>query len=95
MVLKVLWIKILFIKLTNSSKHSLILAKTGIEVHLMHEILPPELFLVFSNEHAQSITLAPKLMFSKVLRHFVDAHDLLRKTSIGVHLIECFRIVGL
>ena len=37
MVLKVLWIKTLFIKLTNCSKHSLILAKTGIEVHLMHE----------------------------------------------------------
>jgi len=47
MVLKVLWIKILFIKLTNSFKHSLILAKIGIEVHLMHEFSPPELFLVF------------------------------------------------
>jgi len=46
-VLKVLWIKILFIKLTNSSKHSLMLAKTGIEVDLMHEFMPPELFLVF------------------------------------------------
>jgi len=79
MVLIVLCIKILFIKLTNSSKHSLILAKTGIEVHLMHEILPPELFLVFSNEHAQSTTLGPKLMFSKVSRHFVEAPDLLWK----------------
>jgi len=79
MVLIVLCIKILFIKLTNSSKHSLILAKTGIEVHLMHEILPPELFLVFRNEHAQSTTLGPKLMFSKVSRHFVNAPDLLRK----------------
>jgi len=47
MALKVLWIKILFIKLTNSSKHSLMLAKTGIEMHLMHEFLPPEPFLVF------------------------------------------------
>ena len=41
------WIKIFFIKLTNSFKHSLILAKIGIEVHLMHEFLHPELFLVF------------------------------------------------
>ena len=47
MVLKVSWIKILLIKLTNSSKHSLMLAKTDIEVHLMHKFLPPELFLVF------------------------------------------------
>ena len=47
MALKVLWIKILFIKLTNSSKHSLMLAKTGIEVHLMHEFMPLEPFLVF------------------------------------------------
>ena len=79
MVLKVLWIEILFIKLTNSSKHSLMPAKTDIEVHLMHEFLPPEQFLVFSNKHDQSNTLGPKLMFSKVLRHFVDAPDLLRK----------------
>jgi len=47
MVLKVLWIKILFTKLTNSSKHSLILVKIVIEVHLMHEFLPPKPFLVF------------------------------------------------
>ena len=47
MALKVLWIKILLIKLTNSSKHSLMLAKTSIEVHLTHEFMPPEPFLVF------------------------------------------------
>jgi len=47
MVLKVSWIKILLIKLTNSSKHSLLLAKTGIEVHLLHEFMPPEPFLIF------------------------------------------------
>src|SRR6185312_13503546 len=46
MVLKVLWIKILFIKLTNSTKHSLMLAKTGIEVLLMHEFMHPEPFIV-------------------------------------------------
>ena len=47
MVLKASWIKILFIKLTNSSKHSLMLAKTSIEMHLMHEFMSPEPFLVF------------------------------------------------
>ena len=47
MVLKALWIEIIFIKLTNSSKHSLMPAKTGIEVHLMREIMPLDLFLVF------------------------------------------------
>ena len=47
MALKVLWIKILFIKLTNSSKHSLMLAKTGIKVDLMHKFMPPGPFLVF------------------------------------------------
>ena len=54
-------------------------AKIGIEVHLMHEFMHLDLFLVFCSKHAQSTTLGPKLMFSKVLRHFVDAHDLLRK----------------
>ena len=47
MVLKVSWIKILFLKLTSSSKHSLLLSITGIEVHLMHEFMPPEPFLVY------------------------------------------------
>jgi len=47
MVLKVLWIKILFIKLTNSYKHSLMLEKSGIEEHLMQEFMPLELFLIF------------------------------------------------
>ena len=30
----------------QTSKHSLMLAKTSIEVHLIHEIMPPESFLV-------------------------------------------------
>ena len=51
MVLKVLWIKILFIKLTNSSKHSLMLAKIGIEVHLMQSFCLQNRFLLSSNEH--------------------------------------------
>ena len=79
MVLKVSWIKILFIKLTNSSKHSLLLAKTGIEVHLMHEIMPPESFLVLSQRNIlcpfgfAPHTLRVKLVFRVVTRHFVAA----------------------
>ena len=83
MVLKISWIKILFIKLTNSSKHSLLLAKTDIELHVLHEFMPPELFLFSSNEHAQSTTLGQKLMFSNVSRHFVDAPDPLRKLVLA------------
>ena len=75
MVLKVLQIKILFIKLTNSSKHSLMLAKICIEVHLMHKSMPLDLFLVFCSKHAQSTTLGLKLKFWMVLRHFVAAPD--------------------
>ena len=73
------------------------LEKTGTEVHLMHEFLPLELFLVFSNEHAQSTTLGPKLMFSKVSRHFVDAPDPLQKlVSACIWLsVVFFRTVGL
>ena len=67
MELKVSWIKILSIKLTNSTKHSLLLAKTGIEVHLLHEFMPLEPFLVLST------TLGLKLKFLMVLRHFVAA----------------------
>jgi hypothetical protein len=36
-------------------------------------------FFVFRNEHAQSTTLGPKLMFGVVLRNFVAAHHPLRK----------------
>ena len=77
MVLKVLWIKILFIKLTNSSKHSLMLTKTGIEVHLMHEFMPLVPILVLST------TLGLKLKFWMVSRHFVAAPDPLEKLVSG------------
>ena len=39
------------------------LQKIGIEVHLMHEFMPLDLFLVFCSKHAQSTTLVLKLMF--------------------------------
>ena len=61
MVLKLLWIENLFTKLTNSSKHSLMFAKTSIEVDLMHEFMPLEPFLVFFSKHDPSTTLVIKL----------------------------------
>ena len=55
------------------------LAKTGTEVHLMQRLCLKNRFLFYSNEHAQSATLGPKLMLWVVSRHFVDAPDPLRK----------------
>ena len=95
MVLKVLWIKILLIKLTNSSKHFLMLSKTSIEVHLMHEFMLPKPFLVRVNEHAQSSTLGPKLMFLGGFMPFIRCTRPVAETGIEVHLIECLRIAGL
>ena len=80
MVLKVLWIKILFIKLTNSSKHSLILAKTYIEV------LPLEPFLVFQQRTCPIHYFRSK---THVLDGFVPFCCHTRpamKIIIGVHL---------
>ena len=95
MVLKVLWIQTLFIKLINSSKHSLILAKTGIEVHLIHEFMPPEPFLVLYQGTCPIHYFRSK---THVFEGFVPFRRRTRpvaETSIGVHLIECFRTVGL
>jgi hypothetical protein len=40
-------------------------------------------FFVFRNEHAQSTTLGPKLMFGVVSRHFVAARHPFRKRVSG------------
>ena len=93
MVLKVSWIKILFIKLTNSTKHSILLAKTGIEVHLLHEFMPSEPFLFSSNEHAQSTTLETHVFGG--FAAFRRRTQPIAETRIGVHLIECLGTVGL
>jgi hypothetical protein len=53
--------------------------KTGVGVHIKHEFFPPEPFFVFHNEHAQSTTLGPKLMFGVVSRNFVAARHIFRK----------------
>ena len=95
MVLQVLWIKILFIKLTNSFNHSLILSKIGIEVHLMHEFLPPELFLVFQQRTCPIHYFRSKTHVFEGFAPFRRRTRPVVVTSIGVHLIKCFRIVGL
>ena len=89
MSLKVLWIKILFIKLTNSSKHSLMLAKIGIEVHLMHEFLPPEPFLVFQQRTCPIHYFRSKTHVFEGFSPFRRCTRPIAETSIGVHLIEC------
>jgi hypothetical protein len=46
----------------------------------------PNHFFAFCNEHAQSTTLGPKLMFGVVSRNFVAArHPLQKRVSGGVH----------
>jgi hypothetical protein len=57
--------------------------KTGVGVHTKHEFLPPEPFLRFHNEHAQSTTLGPKHMFGVVSRNFVAARHPFRKRVSG------------
>jgi hypothetical protein len=48
-------------------------------------------FFVFRNEHAQSTTLGPKLMFGVVSRNFVAAHHPLRKRVSGCIQSMSFR----
>ena len=95
MVLKVLWIKILFIKLTNSTKHSLMLAKTGIEVLLMHEFMHPEPFIVLFQRTCPIHYFRSKTHVFEGFSPFRRRTRPVGETSIDVHLIECFRIVGL
>ena len=94
MVLKVSWIKILFIKLTNCSKYSLVLAKTGIEMHLKHGFMPQEPFLVSSNGHAQSATLGPKLIFWVFSHHFGALQRLFGFAQHTLRLKLVFRVVS-
>jgi hypothetical protein len=57
--------------------------KTGVGLHTKHEFLPPEPFLLFHNEHAQSTTLGPKHMFGVISRNFVAARHPFRKRVSG------------
>jgi hypothetical protein len=65
--------------------------KTGVGAHTKHEFSPPEPFLRFHNEHAQSTTLGPKLMFSVVSRKFVAARHPFRKRVSGCIQSMSFR----
>jgi hypothetical protein len=62
--------------------------KTGIVLHTKHEFLPPEPFFVFRNEHAQSTTLGPKLMFGVGSHNFVAARHPFRKRVSGAVKLE-------
>ena len=90
MVLKALWIKILFIKLTNSSKHSLMLAKTCIEVHLMHKVMALEPFLVFQHRTCPIHYFRCKTHVFEGFAQFRRRTRPVAETRIGVHLIECW-----
>jgi hypothetical protein len=47
-------------------------------------------FFIFRNEHAQSTTLGPKLMFGVVSRNFVAARHPFRKRVSGAHKARVF-----
>jgi hypothetical protein len=49
-------------------------------------------FFVFRNEHAQSTTLGPKLMFGVVSRKFVAARHPFRKQVSGAYKARVFAI---
>jgi hypothetical protein len=57
--------------------------KTGVGVHTKLEFSHRNNFFVFRNEHAQSTTLGPKLMFGVVSRNFVAARHPFRKRVSG------------
>jgi hypothetical protein len=59
-------------------------SKTGVRVHTKHDFFcHRNHFFVFRNEHAQSTTLGPKLMFVVVSRNFVAARHPFRKRLSG------------
>jgi hypothetical protein len=59
--------------------------KTGVGCIQSTSFCHPNHFFIFRNEHAQSTTLGPKLMFGVVLRNFVVARHPFRKRVVGVH----------
>jgi hypothetical protein len=66
--------------------------RTGVGVHTKHEFSPLEPFLRFHNEHAQSATLGPKIMFGVVSRNFVAARHPFRKWVSGYIQARVFAI---
>jgi hypothetical protein len=57
--------------------------KTGVGVHKSTSFCHRNHFFIFRNEHAQSTTLGPKLMFGVVSRNFVAARHPFRKQMSG------------
>jgi hypothetical protein len=67
-----------------------LIPKTGVGVHKSTSFCNQNHFFVFRNEHAQSTTLGPKLMFGVVSRNFVAARHPFRKWVSGVHKSTSF-----
>jgi hypothetical protein len=59
------------------------ISKTGVECTQSTSFCHQNNFFVFRNEHAQSTTLGPKLMFGVVSRNFVAARHPFRKRVSG------------
>jgi hypothetical protein len=57
--------------------------KTGVGVHKSTSFCHWNHFFILRNEHAQSTTLGPKLMFGVVSRNFVAARHPFRKRILG------------
>jgi hypothetical protein len=64
--------------------------KTGVGVHTSTSFCHRNHFFVFRNEHAQSTTLGPKLMFEVVSRNFVAARHPFQKRVSGVQTSTSF-----
>jgi hypothetical protein len=64
--------------------------KTGVGLHKSTSFCPRNHFFIFRNEHAQSTTLSPNLMFGVVSRNFVAARHPFRKRASGVHKSTSF-----
>jgi hypothetical protein len=63
--------------------HTSAIPKTGVGVHTSTSFRHRNHFFVFRNEHAQSTTLGPKLMFGLVSRNFVAARHPFQKRVSG------------
>jgi hypothetical protein len=64
--------------------------KTGVGLHKSTNFCPRNHFFIFRNEHAQSTTLSPNLMFGVVSHNFVDVRHPFRKRVSGVHKSTSF-----
>jgi hypothetical protein len=64
--------------------------KTGVGVHTSTSFRHRNRLFIFHNEHAQSNTLGPKLMFRVVSRNFVAARHPFRKRVSGCIQSTCF-----